>query len=150
MMIRFATTAFCILFSANAAAAELGSLMDQAKSATSGSLTAALASQFGMTDTQAEGGIGSILSLAQNRLKAGEFDTVINAIPGGAGYMATAKQLGLLDVPLENLDGLTSALGSLGLPSQSITQFIPAAGKALGGIGGPEVSQLLSSVLSPG
>lgn len=149
-MTRLAISAICLLFSVNVAAAELGSLMDQAKSASSGSMTSALASQFGMTDTQAEGGIGSILSLAQNKLKAGEFDTVINAIPGGTGYMDTAKQLGLLDVPLENLDGLTSALGSLGLPSQSITDFIPAAGQALGSIGGPEVSQLLSSVLSPG
>ena len=149
-MTRLAIAAFFFLFSFNAAAAELGSLMDQATSATSGSVTSALASQFGMTDTQAEGGIGSILSLAQNKLKAGDFDTVINSIPGGAGYMDTAKQLGLLDVPLENLGGLTSALSSLGLPAQSVTDFIPVAGKALGSIGGPEVSQLLSSVLSPG
>lgn len=149
-MTRLATKTILLLFSLNVAAAELGSLMDQAKSATSGSVTSALAAQFGMTDTQAEGGIGSILSLAQNKLNAGDFDTVINAIPGGAGYMDTAKQLGLLDVPLENLTGLASALSSFGLPAQSISDFIPAASKALGSIGGPEVSQLLSSVLGPG
>lgn len=145
-----ASAALCLLLTLNINGAELGSLMEQAKSATSGSVTSALAEQFGMTGTQAEGGVGSILSLAQQKLNAGDFDTLINAIPGGKGYMDTARQLGLLDVPLENLDGLTSALGSLGLSSGSVADFIPAAQQALGTIGGPEVSQLLSTVLAPG
>ena len=60
--------ALTVLLSANLHAAELGSLMDQAKSATTGSMTSALAEQFGMTGTQAEGGIGSMLSLDCARL----------------------------------------------------------------------------------
>ena len=140
----------CLTPLTTATAAELGGMLDQAKSATSGSITSMLGQQFGITGDQAEGGIGSILSLAQERLNAGDFDTVVNSIPGASGYMDTAKQLGLLDVPLENVTGLTSALGKLGMPAGSITDFVPAAVSALGGIGGPQVSQLLQSVIAPG
>jgi hypothetical protein len=64
--------------------------------------------------------------------------------------MDTAKQLGVLDMPLENLSGLTGALGKLGMPAGTISDFLPAAVNALGGIGGPEVSQLLQSAVAPG
>jgi len=140
----------CCLLPLSSSAAELGGLLDQAKTATSGSVSSMLGQQFGVTESQAEGGIGSILALAQERLKAGDFDTVINSIPGGSGYMDTAKQLGVLDMPLENLNGLTGALGKLGMPAGTISDFLPAAVNALGGIGGPEVSQLLQSVVAPG
>jgi hypothetical protein len=139
----------CLWFS-SVQAAELGSLMDQAVQATSGSVTALLGQQFDAEPTQIEGGIGSVLALAQNKLKSGEFDQLLGAVPGAQGYLDTAKQLGLLDLPLESVDSVVSALGGIGWSPAAAADFVPAAISALGNVGGPQVQQLLGGLLAAG
>lgn len=130
-----------------AQAAGFGDLVDQAKGMTGDSAIEALGQQFGLEDTQVESGIGSILPMAQTRLKSGEFDQLIGAIPGGPGYMETAKSLGLLDLPLENIDGVVKALSGAGWSPDVAADFVPGAIKALGNLGGSDVQQMLASLL---
>ena len=59
----------------------------------SSGLTSLLTKQLGVTDTQASGGVGSMLKLAQEKLAAGDFDKIAKAIPGSDKYLASAKQL---------------------------------------------------------
>jgi uncharacterized protein VcgC/VcgE DUF2780 len=77
-------------------------------------LTGLLTKQLGVTDTQASGGVGSLLQLAQEKLTSGQFDSVAKAIPGSQKYLDSAKQL-LGGSKVGDAGGLKSAFGKLGM-----------------------------------
>ncbi len=106
--------------------------------------------ELDVTEDQAKGGIGSVLTLAQERLDVGEFERLAAAIPGAESYMSLAKTLGAVSGPLENMSGVTSALGKPGISPQTAAKFVPAMSDALATIGGPGASQLLSAALAGG
>src|SRR5215468_4319488 len=90
-------------FSLSASAAnELTSMMGEAANPLIGSLT----SKLGVTQDQAEGGIGSMLKLAQEKLNAGDFDKVASVIPGAQKYLDKAKALGAYTSLIGNKQGL--------------------------------------------
>ncbi|MEQ9562776.1 MAG: DUF2780 domain-containing protein, partial [Woeseiaceae bacterium] len=86
----------------------------------SDSLPSLLQGQLGINKDQAEGGLGSLLSLASENLDASDFDKLKGMIPGSGGYIDAAKSLGALAGPLKNLDGLNAALGKLGISPDAI------------------------------
>ena len=57
-------------------------------------LIGGLTSSLGVTENQAMGGVGSVLTLAQEKLAKGEFDQVAKVIPGSSKYLDMAKSLG--------------------------------------------------------
>lgn len=118
----------------------------EASASMGGSVTDLLSSQLGLTSEQAEGGVGSMLTLASEKLVAGDFDKIADMIPGASGYMDKAKSLGAVAGPLGDLAGLNSALGSLGISPDMVSQFVPMVTKYLGGLGGSDISALLSQV----
>jgi hypothetical protein len=122
--------------------------MDDMSEVASGSLTAALQSQLGITEDQAKGGIGSMLGLANEKLTTGEYDKLAGMIPGADKYLQSAKDLGALSQPLKNLDGLMSALDSLGIPAESVAKFAPLVSDYLGKLGGEDAKAILAKVLS--
>ena len=143
-----------LMMSCAAQAQSLGDLQKKATSGMedvsqvmSGSLTGALQSQLGITADQAEGGIGSMLSLASEKLTTGEYDKFAGMIPGADKYLKSAKDLGAVTEPLKNLDGLMSALGSLGIPAESVAKFAPLVSDYLGKLGGNDVKGMLAKVL---
>jgi len=115
--------------------------------ATSGSLTGMLTSMLGVTQKQAEGGVGSILKLAQEKLVKGDFDQVAALIPGASKYLATAKKLGAYSSQIGNLAGLNSALGKLGIPPETAAKFVPAVTDFVGKAGGSDLGGKLAAVL---
>ena len=60
-------------------------------------LTGLLTNQLGVTSNQAMGGVGSILSLAKERLSGMDFTALTKLIPGADTYMKTAKEPGCCD-----------------------------------------------------
>ena len=142
--------AAALLLASASGFAQMSGLLDSANEAASGSLDSLLSSQLGASQEQVEGGLGSIFSLAQEKLSAGDFDQILSAVPGAAGYMDKAKQLGVLDSPIENVEGLSSALGQLGMSPDLISSFLPAAVDAIGMVGGSDIQQMLSSLISAG
>src|SRR5688572_4169465 len=74
-----------------------------------------LTQQLGVTENQAKGGVGSILTLAQEKLAKGDFDKVAAVIPGASKYVEAAKQFGAVTGPLKDLAGLEGSLGKLGM-----------------------------------
>lgn len=110
-------------------------------------LTSMLTSTLGVTADQAKGGVGSILTLAQEKLIKGDFDKVAAAIPGASTYVEQAKALGAVTGPIRNLDGLKASLGKLGMQPETVSKFIPAVTNFVGKAGGPEVGNLLEGVL---
>lgn len=106
-----------------------------------------LTSQLGVTEDQAKGGIGSYLTLLQEKLAKGDFDKIASLVPGASSYLETAKTLGAVAGPLKNLSGLTGALGKLGMNADTAAKFVPAVTDYLGKAGGSSVQSMLAGVL---
>jgi hypothetical protein len=102
---------------------------------------------LGMSEDQMEGGLGSILTLAQEKLAAGDFDKIASAIPGASGYLEKAKELGAVVGPIGNVEGLNGALGRLGIDQETAEKFVPAVKDLVSRLGGQDVGNLLSGVL---
>jgi hypothetical protein len=102
---------------------------------------------LGLSSDQLEGGVGSILTLAQEKLVRGDYDKVAAAIPGASKYLDKAKQLGAVTGPVGDVAGLNSALGRLGIDQETAARLVPAVKETAARLGGGEVGTLLSSVL---
>ena len=102
---------------------------------------------LGMSEDQMEGGLGSILTLAQEKLVAGDFDKIASVIPGASGYLEKAKELGAVIGPLGNVEGLNGALGRLGIDQETAAKFVPAVKDLVTRLGGQDVGNLLGGVL---
>ena len=110
-------------------------------------LLKAVTSQLGVTEDQAKGGIGSYLTLAQEKLAKGDFDKVAALVPGASKYMESAKKLGAVTGPLKNVAGLNSSLTKLGMKSETVSKFAPTVTNYLGTAGGASVKQMLTGML---
>ena len=106
-----------------------------------------LTSKLGVSSNQAEGGVGSMLKLAQEKLSAGDFDQVAAVIPGAQKYLDKARSLGAYSGAVGNLAGLNGALGKLGLPPETAAKFVPMVTDYVGKVGGSKVGALLKSAL---
>jgi hypothetical protein len=106
-------------------------------------LTKLLTSQLGVTSDQAMGGIGSILSLAKERLSAMDFTTLTSLIPGADTFMQTAKTLGAVTGPIGDRAGLTSAFSRLGMGSDMLPKFTQILSNFVGKAGGQPASNLV-------
>lgn len=106
-----------------------------------------LTSQLGVTENQAKGGVGSLLTLAKEKLPAADFTKVANVVPGASNYMELAKTLGAVVGPLKNVAGLNGALGKLGMNADTVAKFVPMVTNFMGKAGGSTVSNLMAAVL---
>ena len=106
-------------------------------------LTGLLTTQLGVTSNQAMGGVGSILSLAKERLPSMDFQTLTELIPGADSYMKTAKDLGAVTGPIGDRAGLTSAFSRLGMGSDMVPKFTQILSDFVGKAGGQPASNLV-------
>lgn len=113
----------------------------------SDAIISTLTSTLGLTEQQAQGGVGSILALAQEKLVKGDFDKIAAVIPGSQKYLDMAKSLGAVTGPLTNLAGLNGALSKLGISADKAAKLVPAVTDFVNKAGGPEVGQLLTGAL---
>ena len=120
---------------------------DSLASAVKNPLLGALTSQLGVSQDQARGGIGSFLTLLQEKLGKGDFDKITSLVPGASGYLESAKKLGAVTGPLKNLQGLNGALGKLGMNADTVAKFTPLVTDYLGKLGGPTVQTMLAGAL---
>lgn len=134
---------FSLVMARNAAAQSLpGSLQTLANP-----LMSKLTKSLGVTQDQAEGGVGSILALAQEKLAKGDFDKIAALIPGASGYLEKAKSLGAVAGPLLNGAGLNGALAKLGINAATAAKFIPQVTKFVSKTGGSQLGGLLANAL---
>jgi len=109
------------------------STSSSAQQSSSSDLIGMLTSQLGVTDTQASGGVGSILSYAQKELPKSDYSTLASAIPNASSLLSKAPQTSSAMSALGSLTGssnggmaaLASQFSSLGLNSSMVTQFVP-------------------------
>lgn len=110
-------------------------------------LTQLLTSQLGVTSNQANGGVGSILSLAKEKLPSMDFNTVTKFIPGTDGFMKAAKDLGAVTGPIGDQAGLNSAFSRLGMGQDMVPKFSQTMSDFVGKAGGDQAKNLLASVM---
>jgi hypothetical protein len=99
-----------------------------------------------LTSDQASGAVGSVLSLAQEKLQPSDYTQVASAVPGASSYVQKAKDVGAVTGPIGDVNGLNASYSKLGISPEVasqvtplITQYVSAANPTAGG--------LLSSVL---
>jgi len=119
----------------------------KALSGDSSSLLGLLTGSLGVTQNQAEGGVGSMLKLAQEKLAAGDFDKIAAAIPGAQKYLDKAKSLNAFSGNIGNLAGLSSAFGKLGISPETAARFVPTVTDFVSKAGGANVGNLLKGAL---
>ena len=110
-------------------------------------LTSLLTSQLGVTSNQAMGGVGSILSLAKERLSAMNFTTLTSLIPGADTFMQSAKSLGAVTGPVGDRAGLTSAFSRLGMGGDMVPKFTQLLSDFVGKAGGQPASNLVTQAV---
>ncbi|WNB74627.1 DUF2780 domain-containing protein [Methylomonas koyamae] len=128
------------------------------------SLINILVGQLGISPQQALGGVGSIFSVAQQRMNPGDFSQLSGSVPGMDRYLSSAPQLpanganaGLLGAAGSLLGGQNNALGSLaalagsfqnlGMNPSMVGQFVPVVLQYVQNQGGAGAMNLLQSAL---
>ncbi|WP_028769389.1 DUF2780 domain-containing protein [Shewanella fidelis] len=81
-----------------------------AQQAQSSDLVGNVMSQLGLSQTQAEGGLGSLLSLAQSSLSSNDFSAIADSIPGIDGLLEAVPELD----SDSGMSGLLSKAGGFG------------------------------------
>ena len=110
-------------------------------------LTGLLTNQLGVTSNQAVGGVGSILSLAKERLSSMDFSALTKLIPGADTYMKSARDLGAVTGPIKDQAGLTSAFSRLGMGSDMVPKFTQILSDFVGKAGGQPASNLVKQAV---
>lgn len=106
-----------------------------------------LTSQLDVTANQAKGGLGSTLTLAKEKLKAPDFETLTKYIPGTETYMKAAKDLGAVTGPINDQAGLQAAYHKLGMGWDKVGKFSKVLSDYVGAAGGEQAQGLLTSLM---
>lgn len=120
-----------------------------------------LVGQLGINSQQAMGGVGSIFSLAQQRMNPSDFmqlssyvpdmDQYLSAVPQPAAsnslFGSAANLMGGQDNGLGSLAVLGGSFQTLGMDANMISQFVPVVLQYIQGQSGPAAMSLLQNAL---
>lgn len=135
------------LAACSSAPQQMANSVTGAVTGTSDALLAAMSHQIGVSETQAAGGIGSMMSLAQSKLSPETFAKVSKSIPNVDRYMKSVQDVLGPNTKITDIAGLKSAFSRFGMGPEMIGKFKPYVMDALGKVGGDSVKQLLGGVL---
>jgi hypothetical protein len=118
-----------------------------------------LKERLAVTEEQAGGGAGLLLSLAKKKLGEQDFDKLLKAIPGideliskassgKAGGMLGGIAKRLLGQGAGNLAGLAAGFKKLGLEGDMISKFVPVILSFVQSKGGDALKELLEKALT--
>ena len=124
-------------------------------------LIGSLVSQLGVSGEQAEGGIGLIAKLAQEKLGGADFSQLAESVPGlaeiaakapeassgGLGGMLGSAVSALGGSDLGNLAELAGGFDKLGIDAGMISKFVPIVQEYLEGNGGDLAKTLIGKFL---
>ena len=129
-------------------------------------LVGMLTSQLGVSQQQASGGAGSLLSFAKDQMSAGDFDVVSSELPdvdsligaapdtgssalGSLGALSSGSSLlGGSSGGLGDMAGVASTFSDLGLSPDMVTQFVPVILEYAQTSGSEQAMQLLQGALT--
>jgi hypothetical protein len=109
-------------------------------------LTNSTGGGLGLTETQAAGGLGSVMSLASNKLPAADYAALGEALPNADKYIAAAKNAGVLTDPITDVDRLNSAMRKLGITPDKASHMLGEVRDYVAKVGGTSAETTLASV----
>ena len=119
-----------------------------------------LTSQLGVSEKQAAGGSGSLLSFAKDQMSSTDFDVVSGALPdidgligaapdGGSSVLASGSSLlGGSSSGLGDIAGVASTFSDLGMSTDMVNQFVPVVLEYAQTAGSEQAMQLLQGALT--
>ena len=110
-------------------------------------MLSSVASSLGLSEEQAGGGIGALLSYAQNSLSSTDYESLVGFIPGADKYVGMARDAGVLTDPITDVGRLTKAMDSLGIDADTASSLFDQVGNVVGQTGGAEMQQMLEGLL---
>jgi hypothetical protein len=134
-------------------------IMGTARAQTS-DLIGMLTSQLGVSEKQAAGGSGSLLSFAKDQMSSADFDVVSGALPdidgligaapdGGSSVLASGSSLlGGSSSGLGDIAGVASTFSDLGMSTDMVNQFVPVVLEYAQTAGSEQAMQLLQGALT--
>ncbi|NPA66413.1 MAG: DUF2780 domain-containing protein [Epsilonproteobacteria bacterium] len=105
-------------FDVNQAVNAVAATATSSKGIESKDLIGMLTSQLGVSEKQAEGGVGTILSYAKQALDSSEYNTLAKAIPESDKLLQTVAKS-------SSVSDLASSFSSLGLSGDMVGKFVP-------------------------
>ncbi|MBN7770997.1 DUF2780 domain-containing protein [Marinobacter daepoensis] len=107
-------------------------------------LVGQLQSQLGVTETQAVGGAGALLQLAQNQLGTDAINNLNSEASGLTSLLGGSSLSDSLISKISSMDGVQTAFSALGMDAGMIQQFVPLILGFLGdqGVGSSLLGQL--------
>jgi len=127
-------------------------------------LISKLVDALGITENQAEGGVGALFNNAKENLSTEDFNKASDAVPGVDEYMAKApstdsgsgasgllKSSGLSSLggsasKIGGMAGLADSFSKLGMNTETMTQFIPVVVDFVKSDAGSSVAGLLTNL----
>ena len=110
-------------------------------------LTGGLATSLGIDSDQAAGGVGSILSFAQNSLPAADYASLAGFLPDSDKYIKAAQDAGVLTDPITDIGRLNSAMQKLGIDADTASSMYSQLGDFVGQAGGESTQTMLMDLL---
>lgn len=134
------------LFTA-AGCSSLGGSSALIESLSSDPLVSGLTSSLGLDTKQAAGGLGSLLSLAENKLPGADYESLSRLLPGSSKYLEVAQDAGILSEPITDVRGLNSAMGELDITPSQASQLVGQVSDFVGKAGGESAKNLLQGLV---
>ena len=104
------------------------------------------ASGLGLTETQAAGGLGSVMSLAGSKLPAADYATLGKLLPNADKYIKAAQSAGVLTDPITDVGRLNSAMGKLGITPDKSAKMLGQVGDYVGKLGGDSAKTMFTGL----
>lgn len=143
---KIATACMIIVLSVATAGCSSNDTMSSATDLLSNDALASSLSGLGLDADQLGGGLGSIMSLAENKLSAGDFSKLADVLPNAQKYVDMAKSAGLLDDPIGTLQGLNSAMSKLGISPSTATDLFSKFGEYAAEAGGADLGSKVAGL----
>ena len=106
-----------------------------------------LTSGLDLDADQAGAGLGSIMSLAQNKLPATDYASLTKLIPNSDSYIKMAQDAGVLTDPITDVGRLNSAMEKLGISPEVSSSMYKKLGDLVGLGGGDSLQSSLMGLL---
>jgi Protein of unknown function VcgC/VcgE (DUF2780) len=109
-------------------------------------LTNSTGGGLGLTQTQAAGGLGSVMSLASSKLPAADYASLGKVLPNADKYIAAAQNAGVLTDPITDVGRLNSAMRKLGISPDKASSMLGQVSNYVGKVGGDSTQDTLTSL----
>ena len=109
-------------------------------------LTNSTGGGLGLTETQAAGGLGSVMSLANSKLPAADYEALAKVLPNTEKYIAAATQAGVLTDPITDVTRLNSAMRKLGITPDKASTMLGQVNNYVEKVGGDSARNIVASL----